>query len=101
LVDQENIATFREGTRARLTRGTTAITVGKHRLVFHHADASAGLSADALAAAALYDLEQDPDEHHNLADDPAHADRIEAMTDRLIATFCAREDRTQPRLGGF
>nr|WP_306267309.1 sulfatase-like hydrolase/transferase [Pararhizobium sp. IMCC3301] len=89
----ESITTFREGTRARLTRGTTAITLGKYRLVLGHGDAA--------GETALYDLEQDPDERDNIAADPAHCDLIEAMTDRLLAALCAREDRSQPRLGGF
>jgi arylsulfatase A-like enzyme len=33
----------------------------------------------------LFDLEEDPDEMHNLADDPAHAERIKELTSRLAA----------------
>lgn len=89
----DSITTFREGTFARLTLGTTAITLGRYRLVLGHGEAT--------DKTALYDLDKDPDERENLAADPAHGDLIEAMTDRLLAALCAREDRSQPRLGGF
>jgi arylsulfatase A-like enzyme len=42
----------------------------------------------------LFDLRNDPDELHNLADDPAHAARIDRLTARLRAWQEQFGDRT-------
>lgn len=39
----------------------------------------------AVQCGELYDLEQDPDEHRNLWADPAHAETVRQMRDRLLA----------------
>ncbi|MGO4907222.1 sulfatase-like hydrolase/transferase [Pseudorhodobacter sp. W20_MBD10_FR17] len=87
----DDITTLRDGTHDHLTRANTAISVDGYRLILDHTNRQT----------ALYDLRHDPDERSNLAGDPAHADRIETMTDRLLSALVAREDLSQPRLGGF
>lgn len=89
----DRITTWREGTREALTAGTIAIVLDDYRLVLGHAAAA--------PSAALFHLPTDPQERRNLAPDPAQADRIETMTDRLLSALCAREDRSQPLLGAF
>jgi arylsulfatase len=89
----DRITTFREGTRGALTMGTSAFVLYDYRLVLDH--------TPSRPTTALYHLTTDPDERRNLADDPAQAGRIEAMTDHLLAALIAREDRSQPLLGAF
>ena len=40
----------------------------------------------------LYDLRNDPNEDHNLAADPAHADTVRAMHKRLMEVMTADGD---------
>ncbi len=42
----------------------------------------------------LYDLENDPDEIHDLAGDPAHAERLLRLTQKLLSYRMRRADRT-------
>ena len=44
----------------------------------------------------LYDLQSDPDEQHNLAGDPAHADTAEQLRLRVLERLV----RSQPNLHG-
>ncbi len=50
----------------------------------------------------LYSLADDPGEEHNLADDPQHADRLQAMRERVDQWMLKNDDRGtifgQPRL---
>ncbi len=48
----------------------------------------------------LYDLENDPNEHHNLWADPGHADVVRDMQDRLL-NFIMETDPTPPRTDIF
>ena len=49
----------------------------------------------------LFDLEADPFEKTNLADDPANRGDLEAMIDMMIDARVALEDRTEPRVALF
>ena len=49
----------------------------------------------------LYDLNADPNAKHNLANDPDHAETLEAMIDLMIDSRVALEDRTEPRIAKF
>jgi N-sulfoglucosamine sulfohydrolase len=46
----------------------------------------------------LYDLKSDPDCLHNLIDDPAHAESLESLQDKLAAQMRRTED---PMLAAF
>lgn len=53
------------------------LTTGSHKLIEYH--------VDGRRRTQLFDLEADPWEMHDLADDPAHADRLAAMREQLAA----------------
>ncbi|MEM7223828.1 MAG: alkaline phosphatase family protein [Pseudomonadota bacterium] len=46
----------------------------------------------------FFDLQEDPDEFHNLAGDPAHAARVMDYAQRLLSWRMARDDRTLSHL---
>ena len=49
----------------------------------------------------LFDLDNDPQELNDLANQPEHADTLENMIDKMIDARCALEDRTEPRIAEF
>ena len=49
----------------------------------------------------LYNLANDPDELHNLANYTEHETELESMIDQMIDARCALEDRTEPRISEF
>lgn len=49
----------------------------------------------------LYDLNADPLEQNNLAQNDSHASILEKMIDKMIDARCAMEDRTEPRIAEF
>jgi arylsulfatase A-like enzyme len=66
---------------------------GDHKLIVHH-----GLPATARQRSGeLYDLATDPQELHNLWDDPASAILRADLTAQLLDVMVATEDRSQPR----
>ena len=72
---------------------TTMLREGDVKLIVWHGDPATAWQHDGE----LYDLARDPDELVNLYNDPAHGDLRERMTDRLLDTLCAIEDRSKPR----
>ncbi|MEP2891722.1 sulfatase [Tateyamaria sp.] len=70
----------------------TAFTDARWKLVITHG---------ATKFFCLFDLSNDPNEAHNLADDPAHQGKLEEMMDQMIDARVALEDRTEPRIANF
>lgn len=50
---------------------------------------------------ALFDLEHDPGELHNVANDPAYADRLRACRERLLSRMLVASDSVQQRIYRF
>ena len=75
----------------------TALRADSMKLVVSH-----GNTKDPVQATfRLFDLDADPDELVDLADDEAHAADLEDMIDQMIDARCALEDRTEPRIAEF
>jgi arylsulfatase A-like enzyme len=72
----------------------TAFRAGRWKLVMSH-------DPSALLTYHLYDLHNDPDEAHDLATSPYHAEDLEDMIDQMIDARVALEDRTEPRIAKF
>jgi len=71
----------------------TMLRWGRHKLVVHHGDPATARAR----TGELFDLEVDPQEVHNLWDDPASREIRTALQERLLDVLVATEDRSQPR----
>ena len=69
----------------------TALVETQWKLIFAHGS----------AVERLYDMVADPSEQSNLADDPAHQNKLDEMLDMMIDARVALEDRTEPRIALF
>ncbi|MHA6616546.1 sulfatase family protein [Pseudonocardia sp. DLS-67] len=72
---------------------TTMLRAGDHKLVLWHGEPATARPA----TGELYDLAADPDELHNLWDDPAHAPVQARMLTTLVDVGVALEDRSAVR----
>ena len=75
----------------------TALRAGKLKLVVSHGDPEKGKEA----SYELFDLDADPGEQRNLADDDLHSADLESMLDLMIDARCALENRIEPRIAKF
>lgn len=76
---------------------TTALRVGDHKVVVWHGRPV----LTGTPEGELYDLAADPDELTNLWDDAGHADLRRELTERLLETLVAVEDRGSPRVAAW
>lgn len=60
--------------------GFASVRTDRHKLVVHETSLEAGQ---------LFDLEEDPDENHNVVRDPAHADVVEELMETEVRPFFA------------
>lgn len=72
----------------------TMLRTGPHKLVVHHGDPVTARPREGE----LYDLAADPGELDNLWDDPAAAGLRARLTEQLVDTLVAVEERSAPRL---
>ena len=75
-----------------IASGSAMIRMGRFKYVYH-----AAADAEHRAERELYDLNADPGEFHNLANDPNHRDRIEKMHAALVAEIGESPEETERR----
>jgi len=75
-----------------IASGSAMIRMGRFKYVYH-----AQADAEHPAERELYDLDADPGEFHNLANDPEHRDCVEKMHAALVAEVGESPDETERR----
>ncbi len=71
----------------------TMLRQERYKLVVHHGEPA----TDRKRCGELYDMDADPQELHNLWDDPNHLEIRRELEAALLDTLVATEDRSQPR----
>ena len=75
----------------------SALRANKLKLVVSHGNPEKGIQASYQ----LFDLDADPTERNNLANNAQHSTDLESMVDLMIDARCALENRTEPRIAKF
>jgi len=78
----------------------TTLCDERFKLVLTHGQLSR-VDTETSANYCLYDLQEDPDQQHNLASIESYQNQLEVMIDQLIDARVALEDRTEPRIASF
>lgn len=74
------------------------LRLGRHKLIVPHLHGESKPWNDYLREVSLFDLEADPGETNNLATDPAHADRLRDLRERLDAWWTPGQNDELPPL---